>query len=59
MGPARPEYFSGRAGKNPVVSDRENPAHDRPTERVGSQFLGRARAGSGLGQAARAFYSEK
>lgn len=34
--------------KNPVVSDRENPAHDRPTERVGSQFWVGLGPGPGL-----------
>jgi hypothetical protein len=42
-----------------VVSDRKNPAHDHPTRRVGPQFSGQAWAGSGLGHAARVFYSVK
>jgi hypothetical protein len=60
----RPEHFSGRAGsgraeKNSVISGRKNPAHDHPTGRIGPQFSGRARAGPGLGRAARVFYSVK
>jgi hypothetical protein len=62
---SRPEHFSGRAGfgpdskKNSVISGRKNPTHDHPTRRVGPQFSGWARAGPGLGRAARAFYSVK
>jgi hypothetical protein len=57
----RPEHFSGQAGlqKNSAISGRKNPAHDHPTGRIGPQFSSRARAGPGLGRAARAFYSVK
>jgi hypothetical protein len=50
-----------RAGlkKNSVISARKNHAHDHPIGRIGPQFLGWARAGPGLGRAARAFYSVK
>jgi hypothetical protein len=50
---------SGRAEKNSVISGRNNPAHDHPTGRIRPQFSGRARAGPGLGRAARVFYSVK
>jgi hypothetical protein len=58
----RPEHFTDRAGfgpgqKKPSFSGRENPSHARPMGRVGPQFSGRAWAGSGLGQAAYAFYT--
>jgi hypothetical protein len=46
-----------RAGlkKISIISGRKNPAHDHPTGRIGPQFSGWARAGPGLGRAARAF----
>jgi hypothetical protein len=66
VGKHRPEHFSGRAGpgsgraeKISVIAGRKNPAHAHPTGRIGPQFSGWARAGPGLGRAARAFYSVK
>jgi hypothetical protein len=54
-----PAGFESGSKKISVISGRKNPAHDHLTGRVGPQFSGRARAGPGLGRAARTFYSVK
>jgi hypothetical protein len=52
----------GRWGKNSfffVISGRKNPAMTIPLDASGLIFSGQARAGPGLGRAARAFYRVK